>query len=168
MATYIKTESSGALSYEIQPDEKQILPPNIKDVYPAAELALIENEISDINDTIAANDVSNVITFTPDENTTFTLKKAVQIGNVAFIQCIVTPKITLSTAGALNVGLEGITPALDNDSRVGVGLVGPADIFFSWLLKSENTTTLKFKKFVNSTWPEDTAVDFTLIIPVGD
>lgn len=175
MATYIKSEDSGLLSYEIQPDEKQTLFANIKDVYPAAELAAINETIAGINETIAgltddleAADILEDLTFTPGANIkTLTPTLAKKLGNVLYLQFTLELSTALAASSSVEITITGLTAAADVNWRIILGVVGPAKFYNGWIHSAaSNEIKVRCKSMTGSTWALDEIPTFSAIIPL--
>lgn len=167
MATFISTNSDGFLTYKNDPQEAEVLFKNIKDTYPESELTEINEKIAGLISTTAGEDVTDDITFTNGNYTTFTLIKAVKIANILFIQGTVTPTTEMGPIGSASAIFD-FNSALGVDSRAGFGLT--SDKFFGAYVtvKEDDTTKINIKKIDNTNWPTSVTVGVTMIIPLAN
>ena len=168
MATYIKTENSGLLSYEIQPEEKQTLFPNIKDVYPAAEIAAINETIAGLTSDLEAADILEDLTFTPGANIkTLIPTLAKKLGNVLYLQFTLELSTALAASSAVEFTITGLTAVVDANWRIILGVVGPAKFYNGWIHSAAtNEIKLRCKSMTGSVWQVDEIPTFSAIIPL--
>lgn len=169
MATKIDVDNNGNVTYQIDGDAKQTMFPNVKEGGVSEEEVvqiITTNLVPLILQRTASTDVTNMITFTEGQYTTFTLIKAVQVASILFIQGSVTPTTTLSASASTSVTFD-VKSALNVDSRAGFGIT--SDKFYGAYVTSleNNKTKVNIKKIDSSTWPTTDTVGVTLIIPLA-
>lgn len=112
-------------------------------------------------------DVSSQISLTVGTGTsgTVTLLEAKKVGNILYLLFVVVPSSTLSAGANFDVKLSGATPAIGDDSMVGLGIRGRTG-WMCWIKAGSNKEILRIRKVSDDTWAADTAITINTQFPV--